>query len=232
MKLPAYNAETETGGGEAAPDAAPVDTGPDLSFIPDDFRGENGTLDTAGFATHYSDMLAEKAARDEALGLVPEKYEFGLPESIDYGDLDLPEGFAVDLKADDPALAPLFEEFGGILKDLNAPAETASKLMGLMAKYEATQYANSTTALRQALEPLGPNDAMRQARIDRVVRAAEAKLPADQAEALIKSARDAGTIKALETLLSPKGASATHSTAPREMTDDERLNARYANSRG
>lgn len=139
----------------APADPAPVDPAPtvevDYSFLPDEFR-QDGATDIEGFRAKYDDLATRVAQHEEALADVPEDasgYEFAVPDDIDYGDLELPEGFGFELKTDDPALKPVFDEFGGLLHKYNLPKDAAKDFMGALAKYRAAEYAPSTRRARK-----------------------------------------------------------------------------------
>lgn len=212
----------------AEPDPAPVEpTAPDYSFLPEAYRGDDGP-DVDGFKTHYDDLIAEKAIRDEAMAGVPEDakgYEFAAPTEVDYGDLDLPEGFAIELRPEDPTMAPLFEELGGMLHDLKAPAEATGKFMQMLAKYEAAKYAPMHAAGKAEMEALGT---AAEARITKVNHAIDTRLSADEATALKAATTTANGVRALEKLLLGKQMQAPTPT-PAEGEADV-LASRYKNS--
>lgn len=202
-------------------------TGPDLSFIGQDFHGEDGKPDFTKFSQHYQDMLAEKTQRDEALALVPEngEYEFALPEDFELG-VELPEGVEIQLDTESEHMKPLFGELGAFLKANSLPAEAGPQMMGLLKKYEATRYAANLKAAEAEYEKLGPNEATRDARIGRVDRALESRLPKEQAAALKLAARSPDAVKALEALLQPRGPQSAASVPKAKTTQDD-LNAYY-----
>lgn len=194
-----------------APAAAeqPVDepAAPDYSFLPEQYRGDDGP-DLDGFKAHYDELAAAQAIRDEAMADVPEDaagYEFAVPEDLDFGDLELPEDFSVDLKTDDPALAPLFQELGGVLHKHNLPKGATGDIMSVLAKYEATRYSGHYAAAKAEMQALGSSA---QSRIANIERALQAKLPADQMEAIKAATSTAAGVKALESLIKPRGLSA------------------------
>lgn len=224
-----------------APDAlspAPVEPAPeadavDLSFIPADYLVD-GKPDTAKFTAHYQELLAADAQRKEALASVPEdgKYAFALPENLTFEGLELPEGFAVNLLTDDPAMAPLYDEMGALLNELGAPKEAATKAAALIAKYEATKAAVAFKAENEAfaaweagMKTLG-NDAQVKARVAAVERKLETLLPAEQVKALFSGERiSADGIKALEKILGTKSLGAPPPQPP-SVKDD--LDAYYS----
>lgn len=190
------------------PPADPVDSpaAPDWSFLPEDVRGEEG-LNADKFREHYETLAAEHAQFLEARAGVPEdgKYEFAVPDDLDFGELELPEGFTVALKADDEAYAPLFEELQGVMHKHGMPSAAAGEMMGLLAKMEATRTSAFYRQAKADFEKLGPNDSARNARMATVQRALEAKLPTEQAKALMSAAKSYDGVRALETLFRPRG---------------------------
>jgi hypothetical protein len=185
----------------AADPAVPVNTGPDLSFIPADYHVD-GKPDVAKFAAHYQETIAEQARTAEQKAAVPEAYEFAIPADLKFEGL--PADYALELDTADP----LFGELGGVLKQLGAPAEAAGKLTGLLAKYQAGKDAADYAAWQKDMAQLGTAD-QQAARSQDVLRKLETLLPADQAKALFSGDRiSADGIRALEKLLSGRGMSA------------------------
>ncbi len=213
----------------APPAAAPE--APDLSWIGDAYKGEKG-YDLDRFRADYEQMASRDAMYAERMAEVPEAptgYEFAIPADVDFGDLDLPEGFAVDLKADDPAMAPLFEGLGGFMHKHGIPKSATGELMGLLAKYEAAKYSGLYAAANAEMQSLGT---AAQARISNVKRSLEAKLPADLATALAKATTTAAGVKALERLLAPARSTTTQTSVPPGADVDNMTPAqmlRYAN---
>ncbi|HCI98537.1 MAG TPA: hypothetical protein DHV74_02645 [Sulfitobacter sp.] len=146
-------------------------------------------------------------------------YEFSVPDDLDFGDLELPEGFSFHVKADDPAMAPVFEEFGGLLHKYNLPKQAASEFMGALAKYQAAEFAPMYAESKAQMKQLGSRA---DSRISDVDRALTSRLPADQAAALKAAATTANGVKALEALLQPRGmkTSSTIPTSPKTVDDE------------
>lgn len=206
------------------------------SFVPETFKKDDGSYDVEGFTAHLDGLTAFKAQADEAASALPESadgYAFALSEGF-----KLPEGFKADLftekdeagndvpfdvnsliASDDPdipALQAIMHEAGvqpGVMNkiaDVFVSRELRA-MMGMMEKAEEHKAA------------LGPNA---QARIDTVTRTANAKLPAEQAKALLDSITSADTLRALETLLKPSQTPVSPVTGGKplsEMSVDERL---------
>ena len=199
----------------------------DWSWYPEQFRSGDAP-DHEGFRAHVEDLMAQQAIQQEALADVPEDssgYEFTLPDDMDYGELELPENFAVELKTDDPVMAPLFQELGGVMHELNMPKSAAGKLLGVLAKYEAAKYSQQYSASNADYQSLGT---AADARISNIERALGNKLPPDQATAIMAATTSANGVKALEALLRPRGPSTTPSDPPPKEVDP--LAARYPTS--
>lgn len=182
-----------------------VDAGPDLSFIPADFHVD-GKPDLGKFTSHYQEVIARDAQRAEAEAAakasVPEgDYAFTLPEG-----LELPEGFTVDLLTDDETMKPLFADLSGFLKANNMPAGAAPQLMGMLAKYQATQYAQAVAAQKAELAKLGTPMQV-EARVSTLGRVLDGRLPAEEATAVkAMLSQSPALIKAVEKLIGPSNA--------------------------
>ncbi|WP_065321775.1 hypothetical protein [Tritonibacter mobilis] len=215
--------------GDPPPSGDPAPAGgPDLSWLPEQFRTD-GATDIDGFRAHYEEMAASQAIHQEALADVPQDatgYEFTVPDEIDYGELQLPEDFAFQLKTDDPALAPVFEELGGIMHKHNLPKGAAGELLGVLAKYQATEFSQAYAKSQQEYQALGPTA---DARISNINRTLDARLPADLATALKGATTSANGVKALEALLRPRGPVTTTPTPP-EPKEHDGLASRYPTS--
>lgn len=211
------------------PAEPPADAGPDLSFIPEDFHGENGP-DTAKFRETYDHMASRLAQLDERdIPDSAEGYEFALPEDLDFGDLELPEDFEPTI---DPE-APIFQELAGVLHEAGAPKELAGKLVGLLAKSQAEVAAEVRQAAVQEMQALGPQA---ESRIRTVARSLETRIPDEgQRQALMSAVATADGLRALEKLLgSPGQKSPSPQPAAQDwegMTPAERLKAIHASGR-
>lgn len=141
---------------EGAPQGGsePQTTAPDFSFIPADYQ-KDGQPDLAAFSAHYNDLVARDAQAAERAGQIPEAYQFTPSEGLSFDGIELPEGFSVNLATDDPSLSPLFDELGGFLKEIGAPASAASKVSDLLARYEAVKYSQSYAAHKAEMQALG-----------------------------------------------------------------------------
>lgn len=230
-------AEPGAGGGEGegapadpAP-AAPEPTAPDLSWIGEDFRAD-GQVDLGRFREHYEGLLSEQTRRDEAAAQVPDAYDYALPADFDLG-VELPEGVQISLAADDPEFAPVFEELGGFLRENGLPQAAATGLMGMLAKWQATQVSKGVKEFDAAWNQLGPTEAAREARINNVRRAIETRLPGDDAKALMDLVHDPRAVRAIEKLVTSNGQRTPAprpggSAIPENATPYERLKAANA----
>jgi len=185
----------------------------------------DGAPDLGKFTAHYQDLVARDAQRAQAEAEIPREYTFALPDGLSFSDIEGAEGFKVELTPDDPLLKPLYSELGEVLKEARAPAGAAGKLMGVLARYQATMYADAMKAMEKDMAALG-TPTQQEARIASVTRAIETRLPAEEATALKASLTSAKAITALEKLLGPQRGSPTAQPAPPKSVDD--LAAYYA----
>lgn len=198
--------EDGTGAGEAPgtpapanPAATPAPTAPDYSWMPAPYV-KDGQPDFASFSAHYTELAADAARRAEAPG-APDAYTYALPDGMTFEGL--PPDMSIRIAADDPALAPLFEELGTFAKGLNLPQEAVTGMMGLLGKYEASRAASAYAAQQADVATLAPTPAAREARIAAVAdKIAKAIPDARQAAALKAAVQTADGVRALETLFS------------------------------
>lgn len=208
----------------------PSQPGPDFSWLPATFV-KDGQPDLDAFRQSYEELASYKAQRDEAAAGIPasaDEYVLAIPENLSFGELELPEGFAFKL-SEDERVQPLLAEMRSVLHKHQLPNEAAGDLLGLMARYEAIHVADHYKAQRAEAEALGPQA---QQRIATINRALEAKLPADQVEAIKAATTTANGVRALEKLLTATPISTGPSTPAgpdiENMTPAQRLE--YANA--
>jgi hypothetical protein len=199
MDVTTPSAESQPSTAETAP--APQEAGTDLSWIGQDYHTD-GRPDLGRFREHYENLLAEDARRRE-LPAAPQdgKYDLSIPAGLDLGDVKLPEGQAIELRADDPAYAPVFEELQAFMHRNGMTQETASGLIGLLAKYQATQSVQETNALAAEHEKLGPTPAAREARVNTLRRSLLNVLPEQEASELMGTVRSYSALRAIERLI-------------------------------
>jgi len=160
--------------------------------IPDEFWDDAKGLKAGDLAVAFRDL---KAANDARLADVPAadaSYDLALP-----ADFQVPEGFAVEIKADDP----LWADFQAIAKEAGLPKGDFGKFVGAFAKYQiAAQQADVDTFVGEKTK-LGANADVR-------IKAAEtylgANLKADEAEALGGALISEAGVRALERLIALK----------------------------
>lgn len=206
------NAPDNPGGSPAAAEGAEPEaqtpSTPDYGWMPEEYRSGDAP-DFDGFKNHYQELLAEQTRRAEET-VIPDTYDFALPDGFDLG-VDLPEG---DLPSFIPdADNPLLGEFGAFLKENGISQEVATGLTGMLARYNAQQYAEKVAPAMRDFETLGATEAARMARVGSVQRALETKLPKDQAQALMDACFSAAGVKALENILKPRGGTTPAPTA-------------------
>ena len=193
------NPESQVSAGDAP--AAQPDSGNDFSWIGQDFQTD-GRPDIGRFREHYEGLLAQDARlRDAPTAPADGKYDLSIPADLDYGDLKPPEGTKIELLTDDPNFAPVFGELQAFLQQNNLPQQTASGLIGLLAKYQAAQSIAADKIRAAEIEKLGPTPGARNSRLQSVQHGLANRLPLDQAKALLAATQSAEGVKALEALL-------------------------------
>ncbi|WGM47655.1 hypothetical protein KOAAANKH_02537 [Brevundimonas sp. NIBR10] len=182
-----------TGAETAAPAAQAETTGhvrPE--GLPDEFWDDATGLKAGDLAVAYRDMKAANEARLADVPAADASYDLALP-----ADFVVPEGFAVEIKADDP----LWADFQSIAKDAGLPKGDFGKFVGAFAKYQiAAQEADVATYVAEKTK-LGTNADVR-------IKAAEtylgANLKADEAQALGGALISEAGVRALERLIALK----------------------------
>lgn len=223
----------------------------DLSeFVPDNFKGDDGAYDTAGFRSSFDELATFKAQSDEATAALPENadgYALTIPE-----DHVLPEGFDPAIlrqqilnedgtpkmgedgkpemkefdinemiSADDPDL-PLLQ---AALHKHGANPALMGDLASILANQKIREVMGQADTLKEEKAALGPNG---QSRIDTVTRAVAAMVPAGEAAALMNGVTSADALKGMEKLL--QKSKAPPAAAPNAIDNasasiDERIDA-------
>lgn len=181
-------AAAATGDATAATSAA----GTRPEGLDDQFWDDATGLKVGDLAAAYRDL---KAAQDARLADVPAAdgaYDLALP-----ADFKVPEGFAVEIKADDP----LWADFQSIARDAGVPKGDFQKFVGAFAKYQiAAQEADVATYVAEKTA-LGAN-------ADTRIKAADdwmaANLKADEREALGGALISAAGVRAIERVIALK----------------------------
>lgn len=214
----------------ATPDSAPATPaapqGPDLSWFPEQYRGESGP-DIDGFRTHYEDLQASlNALSEHQPPESPDAYAFDVPDDLDFGDIQVPEGFEFTVDKDNP----LWGEVRNWMHQNRMPAEASKGLVSMLAKYEASRAAQFNAQAHAELESLGPQRAERMAKVQRAI---ETRVPNEkQRNALLHSLTTADAVRGLEAFLSGGSNLSTPPSPPGASTEGLTGFARLQAARG
>lgn len=159
--------------------------------LPDEFWDDATGLKSGDLVEAFRTMKAEQEARLADVPKEGESYDLALP-----ADFKVPEGLAVEIKADDP----LWADFQQIARDAGLPKGEFGKFVGAFAKYQIAQQEADVAAYVEGKASLGANA---DTRIKAVEDFLKANLPATHAEALGHSLvqSPALAVTALETLI-------------------------------
>jgi hypothetical protein len=220
----------------ATPDAAPDFS----SFVPDTFKGEDGSYDVASFRSSFDELASFRAQYDEAKAALPEGpegYTLSLPE-----DFKLIEGFdpeslkhtdedgntvefdpASMFNPEDPDLPELQAMMHGIAQGEMTPVDAMQKITGLMVNRELRSNMAAQAEAAEQMKELGQNA---QSRIDTIKGVLQREMPGPLANAVLNGLTSADAVRGLEALL--KEHNSTVTPAPKamnygEMSVDERL---------
>lgn len=186
--------ETVVTGAEAAAAAgaetAATHTRPE--GLDDKFWDDATGLKVGDLVSELRDLQAEKTARTEGVPKEGEAYDLALP-----ADFTPPDGYAVEIKADDP----LWADFQQIAREAGLPKADFGKFVGAFAKYQIAVQQADVEAFVAEKTSLGAN-------ADARIKAAEtylsANLPTKQAEALGRALISADGVQAIESLIKLK----------------------------
>lgn len=216
---------------------ADEDGGADFSFVPDTFKSEDGTFDTAAFRASYDEMAAARAQDAERIA--------GLPKTADELPWVLsethawPEGFdpatmkskdeagnevAFDpqslLDANDPDLPAL----RSLIFEGGDPREMMGKVASLLVNRELRSTAQLEANAAAEMKALGPDA---KARIDTMSRTLTTRLPEKQAKAMLDGITSADALRGLEALLA-KSTSQTPTAPAKQDYSTMSINDRIA----
>lgn len=209
------------------PPAGEQPAAPDLSFIPESFKGEDGGYKVDDFKTHYDDLATFKAQADEARASLPETadgYAWSIPEDFAFlegfnpADHKMPvldeQGAPVlgedgkpttrDMSASDmidpkdPDLALL----QGALHKHGANPALMGDLASIMANRELRGLMDAGKTAAAEKKALGPDA---QSRMDVVQRSLSARLPAAQAAAVFQDITSADALRGIEAIIKAGG---------------------------
>lgn len=174
----------------AGTETAPTHTRPE--GLDDKFWDDATGLKVGDLVSELREMQAEKAARTEGVPKEGEAYDLALP-----ADFTPPEGYSVEIKADDP----LWADFQTIAREAGLPKADFGKFVGAFARYQIAAQQADVEAFVAEKSALGAN-------ADTRIRAAEtylaANLPTKQAEALGRALLSADGVQGLEALIKLK----------------------------
>lgn len=187
----------------------------DLStFVPETFKGEDGTFDTAKFRTSYDELAAFKGQNDDRLSQLPKEaadYAFALPEGHEWPEgfdaakfttknekgEDVPFDFNQLFDKNDPDVSAL----QAIMHEAKADPSLLGKIVSVVANREMRGMMESLAKAETEKKALGPEV---DSRIRTVEHALKAKMPAEQAKDLLDGITTANALRGFEALL--KGA--------------------------
>ncbi len=199
------------------PPSNELPAGFDIEKAPKDFTNEDGTYNFEGMFAKYDEYASADAIAAESRAKVPEKPEgynehFLIPDDIDFGELELPDGFKVELDLESPVYKDVFAKAGTLLHKHGLPPEAAQDFVNIFAQMKASEYSSQFTALNADLNTMGNVDA----RIANVERIIDSRLPEKEAAALKLATTSADGIRALEKLLATRRMGAGDPTPPKK----------------
>ncbi len=160
--------------------------------LDDKFWDDATGLKVGDLVSELRDLQTKAAERAEGVPAEGEAYDLALP-----ADFAVPEGYAVEIKADDP----LWADFQTIAREAGLPKGDFGKFVGAFARYQIAAQQADVEAFVSEKAALGAN-------ADTRITAAEsylkANLPTKQAEALGRALISADGVQALETLIKLK----------------------------
>lgn len=181
---------------DPAPTASPDPAAePSYDWLPETYRAEGQDPDFARFRQDYDDAQAQLSALSDGLPEDPSGYQIALPENMDFGDITPPDWFKFEMDAENP----LVSELQGWMHQNRVAPEHGQQLVGLLAKYEAGRAAQYQAQADAEMKALGPQA---QARIDRVIRGVQTRIPNEaQRQAVMNTLVSADAVRAVEVLL-------------------------------
>lgn len=181
--------ETVVAGTEAAPAAGEAPAAPVRpEGLPDEFWDDATGVKAGDVWSALRDLKAAQAEREADLPKEGEGYDLSLP-----ADVEVPEGFAVEIDKDDP----LWADFQKIGREAGLPKGKFQEFVGAFAKYQiAAEQAKVETYVAE-MTKLGANAP---ARRDAAASYLKANLPTAQFEALSGALISAEGIQAIETI--------------------------------
>lgn len=188
-----------------ASDPPGLPAGFDIEKAPKDFANEDGTYNFEDMFAKYDEFAAAEGIAAETRARVPEKPEgynehFAVPDDIDFGELELPEGFKVNLDLENPVYKDAFAKAGEVLHKHGLPPEAAQDFVSIFAQIKASEYSSQYTALNADLQTMGNVDQ----RVSNVERLIDSRLPEKEAAAVKLLTTSADGIRGIEKLLATR----------------------------
>ena len=197
------------------------------SFVPESFKGEDGSYDTTKFRAQFDELSSFKSQEDERRAALPKEasaYAWALPEGHAF-----PEGFDVEaMKTKDEAgnegafdAAKMLDQADpdvAAIQNILHKAGVDPALMGQLASVwvnrdlRGVMEAQKTAAKEMAA--LG-NEVQAKSRIDTINRALSARMPKAQSDAVLNSLTSADAVRGVEALL--KATTTTTAIAPQTV---------------
>lgn len=160
--------------------------------LDDAFWDDATGLKTGDLVSALRDLQAKETERLAGVPAEGDSYDLALPEGF-----EVPEGYAVEIKADDP----LWADFQSIAREAGLPKGDFGKFVGAFAKYQIAAQQADVNAFVAEKGKLGAN-------ADTRIKAAETylttNLPKVQAEALGAALLTADGVQGLERLIALK----------------------------
>lgn len=199
------------------------------TFVPEAFKGDDGKYDVTKFRASYDELAAFKGQDDDRKSLLPKEpgeYAFALPENHAWPDGFDPakmttkdeQGNEVQfdvsklIDADDPDI-PLLQ---AVLHEIGAPKEAMGRIASIVANREMRAILQAMDVAENEKKALGPQA---DSRIKTVEHSLKARMPAEQAKALLDGITTADTLRGIEALL--KGTARPTPPAPQRVDMSE-----------
>lgn len=180
--------------GTAEPAAAPSPTGGDGGLVrpegmPDEFWDDQTGVKSADLLVAYQELKAQTEAAKADLPAEPTGYELKLSDAV-----KVPEGFKVEIDAQDPFFADVTKELHG----LGVGQAGVQKLVDAYAKAQIAEQEQAVAAYSAEKGKLGERA---DARIQAIQQWVTANLPKEQAAAVIGSIYNAAQVQAFERII-------------------------------
>lgn len=193
----------------------------DLSeFVPETFKKEDGSYDTAGFRGRFDELLSQSQQQAEIESGLPksaDELEWGLPEGW-----DLPDGIDADLlktvgedgeevefdpagmiKADDPDVKSLQSVVHKIATREMSPQDAMKAMAGMLVTREVSALKEGIEAFNEQRKALGEDGG--KARLATIERELSSRMDKKYVDAVMNDLTSARAVFAVETLIKKSG---------------------------